>query len=162
MPPTFAVAQSLQPWSDMLSVRTGTSALAATLLAGVIAPGVAMAEPGRIPPIPTGSGSSDSCALAKARFRATVTQAREDKREAFTAARRTWLLGTSDERAARRAALAVADSRAERKKALRTYRVAVADEKAARKAAKQDARKELLNTIKAARKILRRAAKANC
>lgn len=143
------------------TVLTGTSLLAATLLAGALVPGVATAEPSRIPPVPTG-GSSDSCAMAKARYRATVTHARDAKKDALGTAQRTWIADTRDERAAKRAALAAADTKAERKTAIRAYRVGVADEKAARQAAKQDARQELEETVKAARKTLRRAARAHC
>lgn len=144
-----------------MHIRTalpGLALAAAVSLPVGIAP--ALAGESMIPPVPMGTGSSEQCALPKARFRTTAIDARQDKRAAFRAARTEWLADTADERAARRRAFVAADTAAERKAAQRTFRAAVADERAARQDAKSAARQTYRTTMKAAKKALHHGLKA--
>lgn len=140
-------------------MRTRAALAGLVVAVAVMAPGVAAAGPGRIPPVPMGSGSSDECALAKAEFRATVTSARRAKREAFHAARATWLAGTQDERAVRRVALASAHTRSDRAAARRAFRTGVTEERATRRGAKHQARTTFRTTVNAAKGTLDRGLK---
>lgn len=130
----------------------GMALAAAVVLPAGVAP--ALAGESMIPPVPMGTGSSDQCALPKARFRTTAIDAQQAKRSAFRAARATWLAETADERTVRRRAFGAADSAAERKGVQRTFRAAVADEREKRQDAKSAARKTYRTTMKVAKRSL--------